>query len=80
MARTDEGTRRQFSIYMTNLSMVAASVDGNDLIALGLKPGPAYKSVLASIRDARLDGRVENREDELALAKELITKETGGTP
>ena len=79
MARTDAGTRRQFSIYMTNLSQVATIIDGSELKALGLPPGPVYKRILATILDARLDGRVESREDELALAKELIQKETGGT-
>jgi tRNA nucleotidyltransferase (CCA-adding enzyme) len=74
MARTDEATRRQFSIYFTNLSMVTTAVDGNDLKKLGLQPGPAHKRILAAILDARLDGRVENLEDELVLAEELIKK------
>jgi len=78
MARTDEGTRRQFSIYITNLSLVTTHIDGNDLKEFGLDPGPVYKRILDVIRDARLDGRVESRDDELALAKELILNETGG--
>jgi len=78
MARTDEATRRQFSIYVTNLSMVTTVIDGNDLKKLGLKPGPVHKRILAAILDARLDGRVESVEDELALAQELINTEAGG--
>ncbi len=78
MARTDEDTRRQFSIYITNLSKVTTTIGGNDLKALGLKPGPAYKTILDTILDARLDGKISSMEDELALAKRLIKSETGG--
>lgn len=74
MARTDEDTRRQFSIYFTNLSMVESIIDGNDLKSLGLKPGPLYKEILDAVLDARLDGRVETREDELELVRTLISK------
>jgi len=77
MARTDEDTRRQFSIYITNLSKVTTFIDGNDLNALGLKPGPEYKSILGTILDARLDGKISSREEEMALAKELINKDAG---
>lgn len=78
MARTDEDTRRQYSIYITNLAMVGTYIDGNDLKKLGLKPGPAYKRILAAILAARLDGRVESRNDELIMAQQLMTNETGG--
>lgn len=78
MARTDELTRRQFSIYFTNLSQVTTVIDGNDLIKLGLEPGPAHKRILAAILAARLDGLIDNGEDELKMAEELIHKETGG--
>jgi tRNA nucleotidyltransferase (CCA-adding enzyme) len=72
MARANEDCRRQFSIYITNLSLLELQIDGDDLAACGLKPGPRYHEILARVRDARLDGRVENREDELQLAKKLI--------
>ncbi|NVN97899.1 MAG: CBS domain-containing protein [Geobacteraceae bacterium] len=73
MARTDEDTRRQFSIYITNLSMVQRIVDGNDLAKLGIKPGPVYKEILDAVLDARLDGMVETRADELELVNRLTT-------
>ncbi|NTW99916.1 MAG: CBS domain-containing protein, partial [Geobacteraceae bacterium] len=79
MARTDEDTRRQFSIYVTNFAHVDTLIDGNDLKQFGLKPGPVYKDILACILAARLDGRVESREDELQLAQERIRAEQGGS-
>jgi len=75
MARADEDSRRQFSIFITNLSQVKAEIDGNDLRAFGLKPGPLYREILDKVRDARLDGKVAGREDELQLAEELARKQ-----
>lgn len=71
MARASEDARRQFSIYFTNLSLVETNIDGNDLKAIGLKPGLLYREILDRVRDARLDGKVASREDELQLARGL---------
>jgi tRNA nucleotidyltransferase (CCA-adding enzyme) len=72
MARADANARRQFSIYFTNLSRVQIQVDGNDLKASGLKPGPLYREILDRVIAARLDGRVEGREEELHLVQKLV--------
>jgi len=45
-------------------------VSGRDLVELGIS-GPAVGRVLARIRSAYLDGGVANREEALALAREL---------
>ncbi|MBI2933059.1 MAG: CCA tRNA nucleotidyltransferase [Planctomycetes bacterium] len=44
-------------------------VTGDDLIALGLKPGPAFKEILREIEDARLEGRLKTREEALAYLR-----------
>ena len=75
MARADEDSRRQFSIYVTNLSLVQTEIDGNDLKAFGLKPGQLYRDILDKVRDARLDGKVASREDELQLVQKLLRTE-----
>ena len=36
---------------------------GNDLIALGFKPGPLFGKILHSMRDAQLEGILKTRED-----------------
>lgn len=71
MARADVNSRRQFSIYVTELSRASISIDGNDLKASGLRPGPLYKEILDRVHDARLDGRVATRDEELQLAQAL---------
>ena len=44
-------------------------VTGDDLIALGLKPGPRFKSVLVAIRDAQLNLQIASRDESIALVK-----------
>ena len=44
---------------------------GDDLVAAGFKPGRAFKSILAKVYDAQLEGRIADKEAALALAREL---------
>ncbi len=44
---------------------------GDDLIANGFKPGPKFKSLLDSVRDAQLNGEITSFEAALELAKQL---------
>ena len=44
---------------------------GKDLIALGLKPGPEFSSILDQIREAQLDGNVGTKEEAIELAKTI---------
>ncbi len=46
---------------------------GDDLIAAGYQPGPAFGSMLRAAEDAQLEGRVNSREEAL----ELVRKEFG---
>jgi len=43
---------------------------GDDLVAMGLTPGPAFRSILDSIEEAQLNGRITTREEALNLARE----------
>jgi tRNA nucleotidyltransferase (CCA-adding enzyme) len=49
-------------------------VSGTDLLNLGLSPGPLFQEVLDRIRDARLDGEVASRREELHLAARLVNR------
>lgn len=42
---------------------------GNDLKALGMKPGPEFKRLLDAVREAQLDGQARTRDDALALVR-----------
>jgi len=43
---------------------------GDDLVAMGLTPGPAFRSILDSVEEAQLNGRITTREEALNLARE----------
>ncbi|MCG3181972.1 MAG: CCA-adding enzyme [Planctomycetes bacterium] len=45
-------------------------IDGNDLKALGLPPGPRYKELLTAVEDEILEGRLETREQALEFVKQ----------
>ena len=47
-------------------------ITGQDLIDLGLKPGPKFKEVLESVRDEQLDGKVTTKEEAIEFARRLI--------
>ncbi len=62
--------------YFSDLRDIDISIDGNDLIDLGLKPGPEIQQVLDQVRRAKFNNRVKDREEELKLAKNLIASKT----
>ncbi len=71
-----EPIRKHLSHYLTQLRHVTIDITGEDLIKVGIAPGPVFSDILRAIKAARLDGRVECREDQLALAKRIATGET----
>ncbi|MEL7473184.1 MAG: CCA tRNA nucleotidyltransferase [Planctomycetota bacterium] len=53
-------------------------LSGDDLIALGLTPGPRFRGLLDVLYDAQLEGRVGTREDAERLARELSRRSDDG--
>ncbi len=45
--------------------------NGDDLIAVGLQPGPAFKHILDETYDAQLEGQVTTREQAIAFAQQV---------
>ena len=48
-------------------------IDGADLQALGLEPGPLFREILTAVRDAQLNEEIATREEALALARKMAT-------
>ncbi|MBM4442280.1 MAG: hypothetical protein FJ027_17825, partial [Candidatus Rokubacteria bacterium] len=46
-----------------------ATLRGDDVIALGVPPGPRVAAALEALRDARLDGEVSERSEEEAFVR-----------
>jgi tRNA nucleotidyltransferase/poly(A) polymerase len=47
-------------------------VNGNDLIALGLSPGPRFGEILEKVQTAQLEGEIRSRAEALALVQRLV--------
>ena len=74
LATDAENLQTVLENYLTGWRHVSSSIDGHALQARGLPPGPIYRLILASLRDAWLDGKVTTKEEEAALLEELIEK------
>ncbi|MCK4604745.1 MAG: hypothetical protein KAU41_08670, partial [Deltaproteobacteria bacterium] len=63
----NEDARQAISRYITELYNVSPLLTGDDLKNMGLEPGPLFRTILHRLLEARLDGEVRYREDEIQL-------------
>ena len=63
--------RRRLMAYMKNRTMKTA-LTGRDLQAMGLQPGPQYKTILGKLLDARIDGVVTTEAEERAFVRKWL--------
>jgi poly(A) polymerase len=54
-------------------------VTGDDLIELGLKPGPSFKVILQELQDLQIEGRIATREEGLEYLKTHLAGLTAGS-
>jgi len=45
-------------------------ITGDDLLALGFKPGPSFKEILTAVEEAQLNGVIQTHEEALAMVRE----------
>jgi len=64
--------RKRISDFLSVYNGVKTHVNGEDLKKLGLKPGPGYQKIFSFILDARIDGKVKTKDEELYLIKKLV--------
>src|SRR5271165_37013 len=53
---------------------------GNDLIAAGYRPGPAFSKMLEAVEDAQLESRIVSKEEALALVESAFGKPARTAP
>jgi tRNA nucleotidyltransferase (CCA-adding enzyme) len=70
-----KAVKKSISHYFTDLRRTELSLKGRDLKKMGLKPGPAYRQVLSAVLDARLDGTLKSRKDEMEYARQIIAEQ-----
>ncbi len=80
MATDDEQLQILLQKYLVEWRHISPTIDGHDLYARGLSPGPVYRRILESLRDAWLDGEISTPDEEEALLEELIAKHVEKRP
>ena len=50
-------------------------VNGEDLIELGLAPGPAFRRILEAVEEAQLNGTLATRESAIHFVRQLVKRE-----
>jgi tRNA nucleotidyltransferase (CCA-adding enzyme) len=66
--------RRHIIDFLEIYKGMRLHVSGDDLLGLGVLPGPRYQKIFARVFAAKLNGRIKNRREELALIRELVKK------
>ena len=71
-AAKQQKVKKAISHYFNKLRRVETALKGRDLKKMRLKPGPIYRQVLQAVLDARLDGRLKTKNDEVEFARRYI--------
>jgi hypothetical protein len=72
----DNAVCDQLVRFETDLREIAPVIDGNYLKAeFNLKPDPIYRTILDTLRDARLDGLVNTLEGERAIVENILAQQ-----
>jgi len=80
LAARDDHICNNLQAYLDRVNSISPSITGYDLRERGLPPGPIYKRILGAIREAWLDGKIENAAQERAYLEELIRNESSFNP
>ena len=65
LSEGDSTAAQRLMLYLNDLRHINPLLDGNDLIALGATQGPRIGELLYDLLEARLDERIETRQDEI---------------
>ena len=60
---------KQYLLAYVKNRATKTALTGRDLQAMGLKPGPQYKTILGKLLDARIDGMITTEADERAFVQ-----------
>ncbi len=66
--------KKLLASFLLQFRNITLEIKGKDLKALGLKPGPEFSEIFRTILSAKVDGKVKNKREEIAMAKRLSKK------
>jgi tRNA nucleotidyltransferase (CCA-adding enzyme) len=61
--------REHMQAFLTRFRYIKPSLTGDDLIEMGIPPGPEIKELLQRLHEARLDGEVRSKREENELVR-----------
>ena len=64
-----EDVTRAISQFITGLRYVTVALRGEDLKNMGLKPGPIFRDILRAVLNAKLNGRLITKKDEIQFVR-----------
>ncbi len=67
-----ERIKKAISLYLTKLRTVKIDITGDDIVGMGIERGPQIGSILKAIRDAKLDGLIKDKKDEIEFVKKKL--------
>jgi tRNA nucleotidyltransferase (CCA-adding enzyme) len=70
---TSKLAKARIKDFIGKHSLVRIAVKGDDIKALGLKPGPKFKKILDKVLHKKIDGELRTRTDELKFIKTEIS-------
>jgi tRNA nucleotidyltransferase (CCA-adding enzyme) len=62
--------RRRILLYLTRWHKVEPMLSGQDVLDMGLRSGPQIGLILKKLRESRLDGKIETRDEEIEWIRE----------
>lgn len=76
LAAVDPRREEEILFYLEKRQNTRLAISGADLQELGLPPGPLRRRILEEVYQARLNGAPGSRDNEMALAKKIIDRES----
>ncbi len=74
IATDSENARYNMRLFTDKLYKIKPTLNGNDLLKMGIGPGLCVKEILNKLLDARLNGEVKTREDEEKVIRDWKTE------
>jgi tRNA nucleotidyltransferase (CCA-adding enzyme) len=71
---------QHIQLFLNRLRYVKPTLNGYDLVRMGIAPGPRIKEIIQLLHEARLDGKITNKQGEVGLVRRIKGGETPLNP
>jgi tRNA nucleotidyltransferase (CCA-adding enzyme) len=69
LATDSEVARRHLETFNSKLRYIKPALSGDDLLKMGIPQGTQIKEILARLLEARLDGKVKSKREEVEMVR-----------